>query len=54
MPLYEFQCKKCNETFTKKMSVKEMEKEKVLCPKCKSEDVKKVISGFYSVTSKKS
>ncbi|WP_353683507.1 zinc ribbon domain-containing protein [Thermodesulfovibrio sp. 3907-1M] len=54
MPLYEFQCQKCNETFTKKMSISEMEKTKVRCPKCKSQKVKKVISGFYSITSKKS
>ena len=54
MPLYEFQCKNCNETFTKKMKVDEMEKEKVKCPKCGSQEVQRIISGFYTVTSKKS
>jgi putative FmdB family regulatory protein len=53
MPLYEFQCKNCNETFTKKMSLSEIEKTKVRCPKCNSEDVKKKISNFFSITSKK-
>jgi len=54
MPLYEFQCKNCNETFTKKISISEMEKTKVKCPKCDSENVKKKISNFFSITSKKS
>lgn len=54
MPTYEFQCMNCKNTFTLKMSVTEMEKTKVTCPKCGSENVKKVISSFHTVTSKKS
>jgi transposase-like protein len=36
------------------MSVSEMEKTKVRCPKCNSENVRKKISNFFSITSKKS
>lgn len=54
MPTYEFQCMNCGETFTVKMTVKEMEDAKVTCPKCGSENVKKMISQFSAMTSKKS
>lgn len=53
MPIYEFQCMNCKETFTVKMTVMEMEKAKITCPKCSSEKVEKTISQFYTVTSKK-
>jgi hypothetical protein len=36
------------------MAVEEMEKSKVTCPKCGSENIKKLISPFSTVTSKKS
>ncbi len=54
MPIYEFQCMDCKEIFTLKMSVMEMEKTKITCPKCGSENVKKMISKFHAMTSKKS
>lgn len=54
MPLYEFQCMKCMQTFTVKMTMMELEKTKVTCPQCGSENVKKIISQFHTVTSKKS
>lgn len=54
MPTYEFQCMNCKEIFTLKMSIIEMEKTKIVCPKCGSEDVNKMISQFHAITSKKS
>ncbi len=54
MPVYEFRCEKCGETFTRVMSVKEREETKVVCPKCNEDKVKPVLSPFYAVTSKKS
>ncbi|GLI54262.1 MULTISPECIES: FmdB family zinc ribbon protein [Thermodesulfovibrio] len=54
MPIYEFKCMNCGKTFTVKMTVMEMEKSKITCPKCGSENVKKVISQFSTITSKKS
>jgi len=44
MPLYEFQCNKCEYAFDKVLSVKEMETIKLTCPQCGSDDVKKLMS----------
>jgi len=54
MPVYEYKCERCGETFSLVMGVKEKEKAKIQCPKCKSSDVKPVYSTFFAVTSKKS
>lgn len=54
MPIYEFKCMDCGETFTLKMTVVEMETTKVTCPKCGSEKIMKIISSFHAMTSKKS
>ncbi len=53
MPTYDFHCMNCKETFTVKMTVKDMERAKLTCPKCGSENVKKRISQFNAITSKK-
>ena len=44
MPLYEFECNKCKHAFEKVLSTKELETTSPACPKCGSEDVKKLIS----------
>ena len=54
MPLYEYFCKKCKKKFGGIFTVKEHDTRKMHCPKCKSEDVEKVIEPFTAVTSKKS
>ncbi len=54
MPTYEFECKKCNKSFTLILTVTEYEKKKIRCPKCKSTRVKQQISPFHAITSKKS
>jgi len=53
MPVYEFQCKDCNETFEVKCSLEEYSKLKPSCPKCKSKNVERKISIFYAHTESK-
>ena len=45
MPVYEFNCSKCNERFEVMGSYSEREKEHA-CPKCGSTEVKQAISLF--------
>ncbi|MGO9612294.1 MAG: FmdB family zinc ribbon protein [Dissulfurispiraceae bacterium] len=54
MPVYDYKCQKCGETFSLVMGIKEKEKKKVKCPSCKSSRLKPVYSGFFPMTSKKS
>jgi len=42
MPIYEYKCQKCNYQFEKLV----WGEEKTKCPKCGSENLKKLISGF--------
>jgi putative FmdB family regulatory protein len=44
MPLYEFECRKCEHVFDKVLTIKEMETTSPACPECGSEDVKKLMS----------
>jgi len=39
MPQYDHTCKKCKEEFVIEMRISELDKKKVICPKCGSEDV---------------
>lgn len=54
MPTYEFACKACNHNFSMVMTLSEREQKKVSCPKCKSGDVKQLLSPFSAKTSRKS
>lgn len=54
MPTYEFLCKKCSKTFGLIMSIKEREKGKIVCPKCKSKRAEPQLGPFFAKTSKKS
>ncbi len=54
MPSYEFICTECNHRFTLTMSVAEYEKRSSECPKCNSKNVKRAITPFSVITSKKS
>ncbi len=54
MPVYEYKCEKCGETFSLVMGIKEKEKTEIKCPKCQSNQIKPVYSTFFAVTSKKS
>ncbi len=44
MPIYEYRCKKCNNTFEKLVFAGE--EDDVKCPECGNKDVEKVISAF--------
>ncbi|RLA82476.1 MAG: zinc ribbon domain-containing protein [Deltaproteobacteria bacterium] len=48
MPLYEYLCKTCGYTFEVLQLKKEDERE-VECPRCKSKDTQKLISGFTAI-----
>jgi putative FmdB family regulatory protein len=54
MPTYEYECKKCGHGFSLIMAMGEHGKKKSRCPKCKSEQVKQVITSVFVTTSKKS
>ena len=54
MPTYEYLCKACKKEFSLIQSFSEHEKGKVACPKCKSKQVKQLISLFMAKTSRKS
>ncbi len=54
MPTYEYTCGKCNKRFAVTMSISDHDRQRVTCPKCKSTDVKRRISSFVAMTSKKS
>lgn len=44
MPLYEFECSKCEHVFDKILTIREMEKTRPTCPACGSDETKKLIS----------
>ena len=44
MPIYEYRCKKCNNSFEKLVFFFFLEE--VKCPECGNKDVEKVISAF--------
>ncbi len=54
MPTYDYYCKKCDREFSLTRSIGEHEKAKTTCPKCKSKSVAQLITGFSTVTSRKS
>lgn len=41
---YDFQCTQCKHSFEKVMTFKEYDTKKVLCPQCKSSQVRRVIT----------
>lgn len=53
MPVYEFICRKCDQNLSLAITISEYEKEILTCPKCKSDEVKRQISSFQTITSKK-
>lgn len=54
MPSYDFKCDDCDHRFTLTVSVSEYEKRSPECPQCKSNNVKRTITPFSVITSKKS
>jgi putative FmdB family regulatory protein len=54
MPVYEFICEACEHSFSLELRIAEYEKKEYSCPKCESKQVKRQISSFQTITSKKS
>lgn len=54
MPVYEFICQKCEHNFSLAITLAEYKKKQFTCPKCKSDKVKRQLSAFQTITSKKS
>ena len=54
MPIYEFKCNNCGHDFDIVESLQEHDKHKENCPKCKSEDIERVLGTVSVQTSKKS
>jgi putative FmdB family regulatory protein len=54
MPIYEYLCQKCEHTFSIVMTISEYETKKIMCPECKSKEVKRQISSVQTITTKKS
>lgn len=54
MPVYDYKCLDCKETFTKILTLAEHDRQVVQCPKCSSKNVEQVVAAFFAVTSKKS
>lgn len=53
MPVYDYVCLDCHETFELILTLKEHEAD-AKCPKCGSKKVEQEITAFYAVTEKKS
>lgn len=54
MPVYEYRCQDCGETFERTEHVDEHQTAHPRCPKCGSENVTHVVTPFFAKTSKKS
>ena len=54
MPLYEYRCESCRETFTVRQSMAEHERGQARCPRCQGGRVSSLISTFVAQTSRKS
>jgi putative FmdB family regulatory protein len=46
MPIYEFTCKKCNKKFIKKLELSPKDITVIRWPRCGTEDVLEMVSGF--------
>lgn len=47
MPIYEYRCKRCESHF-ERFHWRSREEDKILCPRCGSEEVEKTLSSFRS------
>ena len=54
MATYEYRCEECGATFTRQEHPSEHSASHPQCPKCNSQRVEQVYSGFFAKTSKKS
>jgi putative FmdB family regulatory protein len=54
MPVYEFKCLDCGNTFTLPLSVRDFEHKEYECPSCKKKNLEEQFTSVSVVTSKKS
>lgn len=54
MPTYEYECRSCHETFSIRERMSEHGAGQIQCPKCHSRDIRRLMSGFYAKTPRKS
>jgi putative FmdB family regulatory protein len=54
MPVYEYQCDKCEREVTVTLTISEHDKGPIKCPKCGGKALRPLLSTFMSQTSKKS
>jgi putative FmdB family regulatory protein len=54
MPTYDYRCESCRKKFSVVQSISQHDKGRIACPKCKSKDVKQLITPFLVKTTKKS
>ena len=53
MPLYEYLCKKCGQSFALTMTVSEHEKRRVQWPRCNGTEIVSQLQSFFAKTSRK-
>lgn len=54
MPIYDFKCNDCGHEFDILESVSEHDEHKEKCPKCKSENIERILVAVSVQTAKKS
>ncbi len=54
MPVYEYLCPECHTAFEVILTLKEHERQEVICPKCGCKKVEQEAAEFFAVTSHKS
>jgi putative FmdB family regulatory protein len=54
MPVYEYYCDNCRRAVALAMSINAHDKGTPLCPQCNGEDLRPLVSTFFSQTSRKS
>ena len=54
MPVYDYFCKECQNSFELVLTLADHDKSGIGCPKCGSKNVEQGAVAFYAVTSKKS
>jgi len=51
-PVYEYLCERCDKGFELVLTLHEHEEQKVVCPKCGSNEVHQMLTAFTAVRSK--
>jgi len=54
MPVYDYVCHDCDKPFEIVLTLKEHDKDKIVCPHCGSKNVEQEAAAFFAVTGKKS